>query len=225
MRRADRLFQIVQYLRGRRLTTAAQLAHWLQVSERTVYRDIRDLSLTGVPVEGEAGVGYRLAPHFELPPLMFNLEEIAALAGGLRILRTFGSPELRRGVESALAKIAAALPEARRIELERTPLYSPDAGVKDVGALIDTLRRAITGRAVIRLDYLDERGRATQRSVWPLGLYFWGGTWTLGAWCELRGDFRNFRLDRIAAAQASGQSYPDQAGRRLEDFVRSVQLD
>jgi len=223
MRRADRLFQIVQYLRGRRLTTAAQLAGWLQVSERTIYRDIRDLSLTGVPVEGEAGVGYRLSPHFDLPPLMFTREEIEALAGGLRMLQAWGSPELKRGANAAWAKLAAALPEVQRIELERTRLFALDFAVRDVGALIDTLRHAIAGREVLWLDYRDAQGAVSQRRVWPLGLYFWGEVWSLGAWCELRGDFRNFRVDRIVEARVTGDTYPDQAGRRLEDFVRSME--
>jgi predicted DNA-binding transcriptional regulator YafY len=222
MRRADRLFQIVHYLRGRRLTTAAQLAGWLQVSERTIYRDIRDLSLTGVPVEGEAGVGYRLAAHFELPPLMFTREEIEALAGGLRILQAWGSPELGRGASSAWAKLAAALPDVQRVELERTRLFAPDFVVHDVGALIDTMRHAIAARSVLMLDYRDAQAAVSQRRVWPLGLYFWGEVWSLGAWCELRGDFRNFRIDRIVAAHDSGATFPDQSGRRLEDFVRRM---
>ena len=222
MRRADRLFQIVHYLRGRRLTTAAQLAGWLQVSERTIYRDVRDLSLTGVPVEGEAGVGYRLAPHVDLPPLMFMREEIEALAGGLRMLQAWGSPELKRGASAAWAKLAAAMPPLQRNELERTRLFALDFAVRDVGQLIDTLRHAIAARAVLVLDYRDAQAAVSQRRVWPLGLYFWGEVWSLGAWCELRGDFRNFRVDRIVDATDSGAQYPDQAGRRLEDFVRRM---
>ena len=95
MRRADRLFEIVQYLRGRRLTTAAQLAQWLEVSERTIYRDIADLAASGVPIDGEAGVGYRLHPHFDLPPLMFNYEEIDALVMGARFVESWGGPATR----------------------------------------------------------------------------------------------------------------------------------
>lgn len=225
MRRADRLFQIVQYLRGRRLTTAAQLASWLRVSERTIYRDIRDLSLSGVPVEGEAGVGYRLAQYFELPPLMFTHEEVEALAAGLRMLQAWGSPELKRGALSAQAKLASALPASRRQELERVRLFALDFVVPDLGDRLDQLRRAIAGRELLHLDYRDGQEQHTQRRVWPLGLYFWGRTWSLGAWCELRQDFRNFRLDRIAAMRSSDETFPDQAGRRIEDFVRRMQQD
>lgn len=225
MRRADRLFQIVQYLRGRRLTTAAQLAGWLQVSDRTIYRDVRDLTRTGVPIEGEAGVGYRLSPQFDLPPLMFTREEIESLAAGLRMLQAWGSPELRRGASSVWAKLAAALPDKERIALERTPLFAPEVSLPYAGAtgeLLDRLRAAIAARQVLELDYADEQGRRTHRPVWPLGLFFWGGSWLLGAWCELRGDFRNFRVDRVAGAEANGAEYADQSGRRLEDFIRQM---
>jgi predicted DNA-binding transcriptional regulator YafY len=221
MRRADRLFQIVQYLRGRRLTTAAQLADWLQVSARTVYRDIQDLERTGVPVEGEAGVGYRLRPEFDLPPLMFTYEEVEALVAGARMIGGWGSPELKQAAELALAKIAAALPQERRIELERTRLYALNFSRNaEVGDVLDTLRHVIADRMVTVLDYKDAAGQPSTRNVWPLGLYFWGHVWALAAWCELRQDFRTFRLDRIAGAFSTGSQYPDQAGRRLEDFVR-----
>lgn len=222
MRRADRLFQIVQYLRGRRLTTAKQLANWLSISERTVYRDIRDLSLSGVPIEGEAGIGYRLSASFDLPPLMFDLAEIEALTVGARMVQTWGSPELARAAELALAKIAAVLPPAKRTALERTRLFALRFNEPDFGAVMDSLRLAITLRQVTVLDYRDVSKRQSLRPVWPLGLYFWGGTWTLAAWCELRNDFRNFRLDRVVSAISAGREFPDQDGRRLEDFVRAM---
>src|SRR5271157_4077541 len=125
MRRADRLFQIVQYLRGRRLTTAAQLASRLSVSERTVYRDIRDLGLSGVPVEGEAGVGYRLSKGFDLPPIMFSFDEVEALVAGARMIQAWGGPALAASSRSAVAKIALALPPERRESVENTRLFAP----------------------------------------------------------------------------------------------------
>lgn len=219
MRRADRLFAIVQTLRGRRLTTAAHLAERLQVSLRTIYRDIADLSRSGVPVEGEAGVGYRLRPGFELPPLMFDLEEIEALVAGARIVQAWSSPALAAGAERALEKIAAALPPSRRDLLEQTRLFAlkfappPDDR-------IDPIRAAIAARNIMMLDYRDAVGAASQRRVWALGLWFWGTSWTLGAWCEHRSAFRNFRLDRIAALHKLDETFPDQAGRRLADFIR-----
>src|ERR1700704_5473679 len=125
MRRADRLFQIVQFLRGRRLTTAAFLAGRLGVSLRTVYRDVRDLSLSGVPVEGEAGVGYLLGSGFDVPPLMFTLNEIEALAVGARMVEAWGGPVLADSARTAIEKIVAALPADRRIAVEKTRLYAP----------------------------------------------------------------------------------------------------
>jgi len=222
VRRADRLFQIVQYLRGRRLTTAAQLAGYLDVSQRSVYRDIRDLTLTGVPIEGEAGVGYRLRPDFDLPPLMFSYDEIEALVAGARMVQSWASPELAKAAELALAKISTALPPEKRVALERTRLYALSFAPKNFGDTLDTLRHAIARREVALLDYRDGKESASTRHVWPLGLYYWGSTWTLAAWCELRVDFRNFRLDRIESALVTGRAYPDEAGRRLEDFVRAM---
>ena len=211
MRRADRLFAIVQYLRGRRLTTAAQLARWLEVSERTVYRDIADLSASGVPIDGEAGVGYRVRAGFDLPPLMFTFDEIDALVIGAR---------------SALAKIAAALPSDKRIALERTTLFAPGFFVDPKpGERLDMLRHAIAEHCFADLDYKDAGGQSTQRRVRPLGLYFWGDAWTLGAWCELRQNFRNFRLDRIGTVNVADARYPDEPGKRLEDYMRKMQED
>ncbi len=225
MRRADRLFRIVQYLRGRRLTTAAQLADWLGVSLRTVYRDVRDLSASGVPVEGEAGVGYRLRPGFDLPPLMFDRAEIEALAAGARIVQVWAGPDLAAAARSALARIAAALPEAGRIDLERTRLFAPGFGREAPGEAFDRLHRAIAQRRVMRLRYRDARDAPSERTVWPLGLFFWGAAWTLASWCELRTQFRQFRLDRIDALDDAGRAFADQSGRRLEDFLRQVRSD
>ena len=224
MRRADRLFRIVQYLRGRRLTTAAFLAGRLGVSPRTVYRDVRDLSLSGVPVEGEAGVGYRLKAGFDVPPLMFTLNEIEALAVGARMVEAWGGPVLADSARTAIEKIVAALPAERRAAVEHTRLYAPNFHV-DAAAMarLESVRAAIGERRVLRLDYRDAQGKPSERHVWPVALAFWGGTWTLGAWCERREDWRNFRVDRIAALAALERRYPDQPGRRLADFLRAVQ--
>jgi predicted DNA-binding transcriptional regulator YafY len=224
MRRADRLFQIVQQLRGRRLTTAAHLAGRLGVSLRTVYRDVRDLSLSGVPIEGEAGVGYRLPPGFDVPPLMFTLSEIEALAVGARMVEAWGGPVLAEGARSAIEKIVAALPADRRLAVERTRLYAPSFHV-DGQAMrqLEAVREAIGERRVLRMDYRDSGGKASERDVWPLALYYWGRTWTIGAWCETRDDFRNFRVDRIAGLEALGRRYPDEEGKRLADYIRAMQ--
>jgi len=156
---------------------------------------------------------------------MFSYEEVEALVAGARMIGSWGSPQLKQASELALAKIAAALPEPRRIELERTRLYAMSYADPAVGDVLDTLRHVIAGRVVTLLDYKDAASQPSTRHVWPLGLYFWGNVWSLAAWCELRKDFRNFRLDRIAGAFSSERQYPDQAGYRLEDFVRAMRSE
>ena len=226
MRRADRLFEIVQHLRGRRLTTAKQLAQWLEVSERTIYRDVADLLGSGVPIDGEAGVGYRIKPGFDLPPLMFTHDEIEALVIGARFAESWGGPGLARGARSALAKIAAALPRDKRPALEAARLFAPGWIVdRSVGERLEQLRGAIGERRVAELRYRDREGADSARRVRPLGLFFWGEAWSLAAWCELRQDFRNFRLDRITGLQVRDERFADEPGRRLADFMRSAQTE
>ena len=223
MRRADRLFQIVQHLRGRRLTTARQLAGWLHVSERTVYRDIRDLSISGVPVEGEAGVGYRLKPGFDFPPIMLTMDEVEALVAGARMVETWGGTALGSHARSAIAKIALALPAARREEIERTRLFAPGFLVpKGAAAGLETVRKAIFERRKLQIEYVDGDGRASNRTIDPLALNFWGTTWSIAAWCESRDDFRVFRLDRIRSLRMGAEKFEEVAGQTLEDFVKKV---
>ncbi len=222
MRRADRLFRIVQFLRGRRLTTAQQLAKWLQVSERTIYRDIRDLSLTGTPIDGEAGVGYRLRGGFELPPLMFELEEIEALTLGARMVEAWSSPQLGAAALSAIAKIATALPPERRQWLEASRTYVPQFHIpKQLGERFELLRGAIRDQLIVHFVYADVAKRLSERRVRPLSLYFWGEHWTLAAWCESRDDFRSFRIDRVIRLQVTDEKFKEESGKRLADFVRA----
>lgn len=226
MRRADRLFQIVRLLRRRQLTTAAQLAERLEVSERTVYRDIRDLASSGVPVLGEAGVGYRLGKDFDLPPMMFTVDEVQALVLGARMVETWGDEELRSAARAVLSKVEAVLPPSKRHLVEGTALFALSFRISpDVRANVGTLRKAIDERAKVHLDYADASGRASGRVVCPLGLYFWGAVWTLGAWCELRQDYRNFRLDRIEDAVSLEETFEYGSPRTLEDFIQSMTRD
>ena len=225
MRRADRLFRIVQFLRGRRLTTAAQLAKWLQVSERTIYRDVRDLSLTGTPIEGEAGVGYRLRGGFELPPLMFDIEEVEALTLGARMVEAWSSPQLGAAALSAIAKIATALPTERRIWLEGSRTYVPQFHIpKQLGERFELLRGAIRDQLTVHFVYADVKTKLSERRVRPLSLYFWGEHWTLAAWCESRDDFRSFRIDRVIRLQVTEETFRDESGKRLADFVRAQRI-
>ena len=221
MRRADRLFQIVQLLRRRRtIVTAKQIASKLEISERTVYRDIRDLIASGTPIDGEAGVGYRLRPDYDLPPLMFDREEIQALVLGARIVAQFGDPALARASESILSKVAGVLPKELEPLLADTRLFVPSAvhGARSAAGLA-VAREALVARRRLRLTYANGKGEETERTVRPLGLFFWGKTWTLAAWCEMRIDFRNFRLDRIGEA-AMGEPFEEEAGRTLRDMLQ-----
>jgi predicted DNA-binding transcriptional regulator YafY len=224
MRRADRLFQIVQLLRRRRtVTTAAQLARKLEISERTVYRDIRDLVAAGTPIDGEAGVGYRLGPDYDLPPLMFDREEIQALVLGARIVRQVGDPALARASESILNKVAAVLPKELEPLLAETRIFVP--ATIDRSRSSDVLaiaREALVARRRLQFAYENQKGEATKRTVRPLGVFFWGRTWTLAAWCEMRTGFRNFRLDRVNGAVTMGEVFEDEAGRTLRDLLAAI---
>lgn len=224
MRRADRLFRIVQLLRSRRLVTAATLAEELEVSERTIYRDVRDLGLSGVPIRGEAGVGYALPRDFDLPPLMFTVDEIEALVLGCRVVSGWADEALDAAARGALAKIEAVLPPERRERLLRAPLYAPQWG--DTATLRRTLgvvRGALREHRKLRLVYQRADGEASERVVRPLGLAFVPPVWLLTAWCELRGGFRNFRLDRAATATALDERFEDEPGRTMDDFLATVQ--
>jgi predicted DNA-binding transcriptional regulator YafY len=220
VRRADRLFRIVQLLRRRRsVVTAAQIAGKLEISERTVYRDIRDLIEAGTPIDGEAGVGYRLRPGYDLPPLMFDREEIQALVLGARIVAQFGDPALARASESILSKVAGVLPKELEPLLADARLFVPNtkSGARSAAGLA-VAREALVVQRRIQLKYANERGEASERTVRPLGVFFWGKTWTLAAWCEMRTGFRNFRLDRISEATL-GDRFEDEPGRTLRDML------
>ncbi len=206
MRRADRLYRLIELLRGGRLTTARRLAERLEVSERTIYRDIADLMASGVPVEGEAGVGYVMRPGFDMPPLMFRSSEIAALVTGARLVEAWGGAEMARAASEALAKIAAVVPAEIARAADRTAIHAfrmpdLDACARD---RLDLLYAAIRDAARLALRYTDGSGSETIRHVRPLGLVFWGKVWTLVAWCDLRDDFRMFRVDRITTADPAG---------------------
>ncbi|MEP0234133.1 YafY family protein [Roseibium sp.] len=224
MRRADRLFQIVQYLRGGRLVRARQLAEWLEVSERTIYRDIADLQASGVPVDGAAGVGYILRSGFDLPPLMFSRDEIVALIAGARLIRAWGGAEMARAAEEALIKIDAVLPDPMRERTSSVEVHAiaPEM-TPEVRERIDVLEAASDGRKRLILAYRDGENQSSERTVRPLGLWFWGKVWTLVAWCELRSDFRMFRLDRIDTITDLQSSFRHEPGKTLKDFYRGME--
>jgi predicted DNA-binding transcriptional regulator YafY len=220
MRRADRLFQIVQHLRAGRLVTARTLADRLEVSVRTVYRDVADLQSTGVPIEGEAGVGYVMREGFDLPPLMFTREEVVALVAGARIVRAWGGAAMALAAEEALVKIEAVLPEEARARARAVPVHASSWDMPESLRLrIDEIEAAVEARRRLVMAYRDAEGGETERVVRPLGLWFWGKVWTLVGWCELRQDFRMFRLDRIGA-MALGERFPAERDKTLAAFYR-----
>ena len=222
MRRADRLFRLVELLRSRRLATGSWLATELQVSLRTLYRDIHDLAQSGVPVEGEAGVGYRLRYRLDVPPLLFDANELEALLVGSRMVQAWGDKDLAQAATAALAKIHNVLPDLLRREAQQARLYIPPSQDDRPQHLTD-LRRAVRQRRVVRMAYRRADGEFSERSLWPLGLFFWGRNWTLVGWCLLRGGFRHFRVDRIGELSVSAERYPDQPDRRLGDFFDALE--
>jgi predicted DNA-binding transcriptional regulator YafY len=226
MRRADRLFHIVQLIRGRRLTTAAFLARRLEVSERTVYRDVADLQHQGVPIEGEAGVGYRLGHGFELPPLMFTQEEATALVAAARVAQTWVDPAMARTIETGLGKILSVLSPAARVSAEALTMYAPAMALDEATRVqLQTLREAVQSRTKLRLAYLDLSGDTSERTVRPLGCLHWGKVWTLSAWCELRGDFRGFRVDRMRSVTVLDERFRDEPGKTMADMLRRVEAE
>ncbi|BDU14827.1 helix-turn-helix transcriptional regulator [Lysobacter auxotrophicus] len=224
MRRADRLFLLIHALRGRRSAiTAQRLAQELGVSLRTVYRDVADLQRSGVPIEGEAGVGYLLRKGSDIPPLMFTPDELEALVVGTRFVRAFGGNRLGREAAAALLKIEAVLPPELRDRSDRTRIFAPEVERLENSGLIDDLHAAVTGALVLRMNYRDNDARPTERVIEPLCLAFWGGSWTLGAWCRLRGDFRNFRPDRIVDYAPTGETFVETRERGLAAYMKAVQ--
>jgi predicted DNA-binding transcriptional regulator YafY len=220
MRRADRLFRLVQILRGGRVHTAASLAEELEVSERTLYRDVRDLMASGVPIEGEAGVGYVMQSGFDLPPLMFTSDEVEALVMGARMVEAWADPVLAKSAAAVLSKVRSVLPPALANRVENVPLFALDFHVPDEARKnLEPVRVAISGRNLLRFAYKREDGLSTERVVRPLGLYFWGKKWTFAAWCELRRDFRNFRPDRMSAIEVLKETFPVEEERELATFL------
>ena len=223
MRRADRLFRIVRILRGGRLQTARMLAQKLEVSERTIYRDVSDLQTSGMPIEGEAGVGYTLRRDLDLPPLMFTRDELTALVLGARLVRAWGGATTTIAADQALQRIEAVLTPDLRERLDAIAMYAPGYRMpQHLRERLDLLHEACIDRRVLSFAYTREDGQASQREVRPLALYFWSGVWTLATWCELRKDFRSFRIDRMEDVQVLPREFVQKKGQRLEDYLRQM---
>lgn len=209
MSRTGRLFQLMDAMRGsRRPVTAAALAEKLGVSERTIYRDMQTLAELGAPVEGSAGLGYLLRSGFFLPPLMFDTDELEALVLGARWVGRQGDPALAQAAANALAKIATATPKDLRDDMADTSLWVPlmrDTPEHD--EFVQPAREAIRRHHKMRIQYKDENGSSSERTVWPFALAFFEGRRILAAWCEMRKANRHFRIDRIAKAETLAERY------------------
>jgi len=228
MRPADRLFQIILLLRNGRVVTATQLAEAMEVSERTIYRDIADLVKSGAPIDGEAGVGYRLRRGYQVPPLMFTGDELEALVVGAKLVSAWADSGLGKAAAQAMARIEAVLPRSLEAKvsassrrflaldcLQPAPLREPMA----------YLREGMENGRKVQVSYRRADGESSLRTLWPLGLVFWGHCWTLGAWCELRNDFRTFRVDRIAAAEVLDETFDDRYGERWNDYLAKARAE
>jgi predicted DNA-binding transcriptional regulator YafY len=221
MRRADRLFEIIQTLRRKKATRAADLATHLGVSERTIYRDIGDMVARGVPIEGEAGVGYILRPGFDLPPLMFNENEVEALLLGARIVQSWADPELARAAAAAIDKVAAVSPDALRQQFDLVRLWAPADHAQQVITIDQAaLRHAIRDQRKIEFTYQDLDGNTSERVAHPLIMAFYGPVWLLAAWCEVRDGFRVFRIDRMSGFTVLDTKFEAKRRQTARDFLK-----
>ncbi|WP_297340654.1 YafY family protein [Pseudophaeobacter sp.] len=219
MRRTDRLFEIIQILRDGKLHRAQDIAAQLEVSTRTIYRDMDTLVASGVPVEGERGVGYLVREQITLPPLTLTPAELEALNLGMAIVAEAADADLKAAAQSLAAKVDAVLPTEVIAEADawKFAVY-PFADVARGFAHMPTLRAAIKSRQKLALRYRRLDGTLTDRTIRPLHMEYWGRVWTLTAWCETRGDFRVFRVDLIEEVRALPELFLDEPGKTLADY-------
>ena len=223
MRRADRLFRLVLLLSRGKVRTAKALADSLAVSERTVYRDVADLVAGGTPIQGAPGIGYSLKSGYQLPPLMFERDELEALALGAAWVSTYGDRGLAAAAERVLSKVDAVLPARLRPELKAEGMEILDFAITpETRASLELAREAIRDRRKLDARYVDGQERESARRLWPLGLFYWGKVWTLAAWCELRHDYRSFRVDRFSELARSAEAIPHEDGIDLQGFLARV---
>ena len=220
MRRSDRLFDIIQRLRtASRPMTAATLAADLEVTPRTIYRDIATLQARRVPIDGEAGVGYVLRKGFDLPPLMFTIDEVEAIAVGARLVRRLRDPKLQEAADAVLAKVTVVLPDRMRSHLSATPIYvSPGITAEAQGTDLAEMRAAIRDSRKLYITYADVTGRRSNRTIWPIAMAYYVDVTLVGAWCELRADYRNFRVERIQSSKVLDEHFDQDNGRLFREW-------
>ena len=218
MSRTDRLFELILLLRrARKAMTAAQLAEALDVAPRTIYRDVATLMAMRVPIDGEAGVGYIMRSGYDLPPLMLDREEVEAVAVGLQLLNRTGDRDLQSAARRVAAKIAGVLPEPRGDEMDDGRFVVSDFGTP-AAANMGMLRSAVRESRRLALVYRDGQGQLTERTCLPVAVIYYTEVTVLAAWCELRDDFRHFRVDRMVTCHETGDSFADSAPRLRGDW-------
>lgn len=218
MRRAERLFRLVNEMRARSVSRADDLAALFEVNVRTIYRDIAHLQASGLPIDGEAGVGYMLRPGFDLPNVTFTYAQVDALAVGLSFAESLDDPELAAAAREVRAKIQASMPQPEARKLADAPYFSlrRSTGAPEHASL---LRKAIRKRRIVKLLYEDDKGQRSDRSVRPLAIWNFKEGWMFSGWCELRQGFRTFRFDRITKLNLTDEVFVDDEARGLRAFM------
>jgi predicted DNA-binding transcriptional regulator YafY len=227
MRRAERLLQLIQILRRHRApVTGEVIAHELEVSLRTVYRDIASLIGERVPIRGEAGIGYVLDEGFDMPPLMFTVDELEAAMLGLRWVARRGDRQLTRAAKDAVAKIGAVLPDGLKPYLfDASLIVSPGGRIFADAVDVAALRSSIRDGRKASIRYHNEANEVTERVIWPLGVAYFEATRNVIAWCELRKDFRYFRTDRIEEISYLDQRYPGRRKALLKSWQEQMRRE
>lgn len=227
MRRAERLNDIVHHLRRmHQAVTANTLAETFEVSPRTIYRDIQNLIDSGVPINGEAGVGYVIDKHYHLPPIMFDADEIEAIALGIGMVGNWTDEQFAVKAQSAFKKIQATLPAPLIQELHQISTFSAPSHYKIPWEVSFTqVRECIRRKNKVQFSYLDLQQRTSQRTIWPLALISFSPVWLLVGWCELRQSFRNFRLDRISEFIPLDNRYPNEKDKNLPAYLAQIDHD
>lgn len=225
MRRSERLAEIVEIVRDGRLHRACDIAEALGVSERTIYRDVGALIASGVAIEGERGLGYILREPVFLPPMALTSQELEALKLGLEIVRKTSDEELSAGAISLLAKVERHANLRRRMPSDwGFGVYQPAIERRGF-AFLPIIRRAIRAGHKLRITYLALSGETSMRTVRPLQTEYWGRVWTFTTWCELRGNFRVFRIDRLDRCETTGDGFTPEPGKTLRDYLHQVAAD
>lgn len=224
MRPADRLFRIIQLMRATgRAMTAREIAERMEVAPRTVYRDMQHLIASGAPIDGERGVGYILREAFDAPPLAFTFEQLEALAFGIRAVQMLGDRRLAQAAREAMEKIGQGLPPEHAEKLRTAPFRAFRSALQpDPPASLGEIRSAIAGQRKLRITYESLAEQTSERTIWPLGLSIFGHHWLLTAWCELRQEFRDFRVDRIVSLQTERQRYEPTPERSFDAYLARV---